>query len=128
MSTSQASCPIRGRGRIVALEQQQPFGVARAQLIDQAGRALYEARSYEAAVRVTARCAVPGLADLAVVVVKGEGRDERIEVAHTDTHQEPLVRQMLVQSMDSISRVTAQDLKAGRQFRWVQSVSRAANR
>jgi PAS domain S-box-containing protein len=97
-------------------------------LIDQAGRALYEARSYEAAVRVTARCTVPGLADLAVVVVKGEGRDERIEVAHADTHREPLVREMLVQSMDSISRVTAQDLKAGRQFRWVQSVSRAANR
>jgi PAS domain S-box-containing protein len=97
-------------------------------LIDQAGRALYEARSYEAAVRVTAQCAVPALADLAVVVVKGEGRDERIEVAHTDTHREALVREMLVQSMDSISRVTAQDLKAGRQFRWLQSVSRAANR
>jgi two-component system cell cycle sensor histidine kinase/response regulator CckA len=112
----------------VALEQQQPFGPARAQLIDQAGRALYEARSYEAAVRVTARCTVPALADLAVVVVRGEGRAERIEVAHADTHREPLVREMLVRSMDSISRVTAQDLKAGRQFRWVQSVSRAANR
>jgi two-component system, cell cycle sensor histidine kinase and response regulator CckA len=112
----------------VALEQQQPFGPARAQLIDQVGRALYEARSYEAAVRVAARCTVPGLADLAVVVVKGEGRDERIEVAHTDIRRESLVREMLVQSMDSISRVTAQDLKAGRQFRWIQSVSLAANR
>jgi PAS domain S-box-containing protein len=35
---------------------------------------------------------------------------------------------MLVQSMDSIRRVTARDLKSGRQFRWVQDVSRAASR
>ena len=112
----------------MGIEQHQPFGPARAQLIDQAGRALYQARTYEAAVRVAAGSTVPGLADLAVVVVTGEGRDELIEVAHTDTRREPLVREMLVQSMDSIRRVTARDLKSGRQFRWVQNVSRATSR
>jgi two-component system cell cycle sensor histidine kinase/response regulator CckA len=111
----------------VALAQ-QPFGPFRAQLIDQAGRALYEAQSYEAAVRVVARCTVPGLADLAVVVVQGEGRDEHIEVAHADTGREPLVREMLARSMDSIRQVTARDLEAGREFRWVPDVSRAATR
>ena len=109
-------------------KEHQPFGPARAQLIDQAGRALYEARSYEAAVRVVAGCTVPALADLAVVVVRGEGQDERIEVAHADTGREPLVREMLVRSMDSIRQVTARDLKAGRQFRWVPDVGPEANR
>jgi PAS domain S-box-containing protein len=97
-------------------------------LIDQAGRALYQARTYEAAVRVAAGSTVPGLADLAVVMVTGEGLDERIEVAHTDARREPLVREMLIRSMDSIRRATARELKAGRQFRWVQDVSRGAGR
>ncbi len=106
----------------------QIFGAERAQWIEQAGRALYEARSYEAAVRVTAGCTLPALADFAVVIARSEGRDERIEVAHVDTRREPVLREMIARSLDSIRRVAARDVKSGRQFRWIASVSHAASR
>ena len=109
-------------------ELHQPFGAERARLIEQAGRALYEARSFEAAVRITAGCTIPFLADLSVAVVKSDGREERLEIAHSDTRREPLVREMLARSMSSIRRVAAKDLKAGRQFRWVPTLNTAASR
>jgi PAS domain S-box-containing protein len=121
--------PIRKReGQGVVLQLHQPFGPERAHLIEQAGRALYEARTYEAAVRITAGCAIPTLADLSVVVVKSEGREERLEVAHSDTRYEPRLREMLARSLGSIQRVAEKDLHAGRQFRWIPVVSPAASR
>jgi two-component system cell cycle sensor histidine kinase/response regulator CckA len=117
-----------GGGTSVRVNLHQPFGPERAQLIDQAGSALYEARSYEATVRIAAGCTVPALADLAVIVVNGEGREERIEVAHADTRREPLVREMLARSMDRIRQVATREVKTGRQFRWIPSVSKSAIR
>jgi hypothetical protein len=59
---------------------------------------------------------------------KGEGKDERIEVAHVDTRREALVRELLAGALESISRVVAQELKLGRQFRWIPTVSQASSR
>jgi two-component system, cell cycle sensor histidine kinase and response regulator CckA len=113
---------------MVRVERQQPLGADRALLIEHAGQALYQARSYEAVIRVAAGCSVPELADLAVLGVKSEGREERIEVAQADTRREPLVREMIARLLESIRKAVARDLRSGRQFRWIPNVSESATR
>jgi PAS domain S-box-containing protein len=95
-------------------------------LLDEAGRTLSGAEDYESAVRLAVRCPVPALADLAVLVLKPDGREERVEVAHASPQREPLVRDLLGPALAAIHRAAERDLKSQRHFRWIPSVTHAS--
>jgi PAS domain S-box-containing protein len=110
----------------VALKSHPQFSEDRARLLDEAGRTLSGAEDYESAVRLAARCPVPALADLAVLILKPDGREERVEVAHASPHREPLIRDLLGPALSAIHQAAERDLKHQRHFRWLPSVTQAS--
>ena len=93
------------------------------QLLDEVAFALTRQDDFETALRVVAACAVPRFADLVLLVVQGEGQDG-LEVAHRDPEQNTYVAGLVRPLLPAIRRVAEEDIRQGRQFRWIPRVAR----
>ena len=100
-----------------------PLAGDRIQLLDEVAGALAPQEDWEAALRVVAGCAVPRFADLVLLVVQG-GSGIRLEVAHRDPEQNTYVAGLVRTLLPAIRRVAEEDIRQGRQFRWLPRVAR----
>ena len=105
---------------------QPPFSEDRVRLLEEAARALSGAADYESAVRLAVQCPIPLLADLTVVVLKPDGREEWVEVAHADPQRVPFIRAALGPALGAIHRAAERDLRNHRHFRWLRTLTRAS--
>ena len=105
------------------------FSDERVRLLDTVGRALSAPHDYENAVHTVVRCAVPTLADLAVLALHPGGAEARVEVSHpSDPEREPGIADQVRACLPAIVRAANQDPRRSRQFRWVPVINESAKR
>ena len=92
-------------------------------LLDATGRALRGAVELKAVARVALDAVVPGLADLAVLVVTDTEGVPRVEAAHVRPSMVPLLEREVRGAMEPIVRVATASARSGRHARWVPTVS-----
>ena len=107
---------------------QAPLGEERVQLLEEVAKALSHATDFESTVRAGARCAVPGFANLVIVLVKRDGMEDWLEVIHSDPDEETRIADSMRSLLPAIRRVAADDLRQGRQFRLIPNATATAIR
>jgi two-component system cell cycle sensor histidine kinase/response regulator CckA len=97
-------------------------------LLEKSGRALREAVELRAIAKVALEAVVPGLADMAVLVVN-EGRGApRIEVSHARPSMAPVLEREVRGAMDAVLRSARASARERRYARWVPTVNPVAAR
>jgi PAS domain S-box-containing protein len=97
-------------------------------LLDESGRALRRAVDFKAIARIALETVVPGLADMAVLVVNEADGSPRINSAHVRPSMVPMLEREVQASMDVLTRVVAASVREGRYARWVPAVTDASAR
>lgn len=107
----------------IAAERDSPLGEERVQLVEEMTRALQGAIELEAVLSVALDSVVPGLADLAVLVLDESARGPRVEVAHTRQSVISRLRRDVTRSLGVIRRVAQSNAREGRHSRWIPAVA-----
>jgi two-component system cell cycle sensor histidine kinase/response regulator CckA len=104
-----------------------PFNDQRMRLLEEVTRALSAPGDVTAAMRLGAGCALPGLAQAVVLVVR-KGMDDHLEVVHTDSNQETRIASRLWPLLPALRKAAARERQSGREFRWIPVVNEASTR
>jgi two-component system, cell cycle sensor histidine kinase and response regulator CckA len=102
---------------------QTSLGDERLQLLDEVGRALTYAADWDAILQAAALPIVQRFAELAVLVVRRENQEPRIEVAHRSPARRAGILEMLQPLLPAMRRAAEKDFLQGREFRWIPKVS-----
>jgi PAS domain S-box-containing protein len=95
---------------------------------DRAGRALQSAVGYESIVSAALASVVPGLADLAILMLDEESDGPRIEVAHSSPGSASRLRKDALAAIPAIRRAAAAASGEGRHFHWIPILTEASSR
>jgi PAS domain S-box-containing protein len=98
------------------------------QVVERASGALQSAAGYDSVVRVALDAVVPGLADLAVLLLDGESGDTRIEVTHRRAGSKSRLRNHVVAALDAVNQAATTHARAGHYSHWLPLVTKASVR
>jgi PAS domain S-box-containing protein len=98
------------------------------ELLEDVARSLNHATDVESTIRAGIRCTVPAFSDLGVAVVKREGTEDWLEVVYSDPLEETRIVGSLRSLLPAILRLTSNDVRNGRQFRWIPNLTPTATR
>ncbi len=97
-------------------------------IVERASRAIRSAVGYESVLTVALDSVVPGLADLAVLMLGEESGGTRIEAIHRRAGSTSRLRNEVAASLDAVSRAATAQVRAGHYSQWLPSVREASVR
>jgi two-component system cell cycle sensor histidine kinase/response regulator CckA len=100
------------------------LGDERVQLLDEVARALSHAREPETIIRAGLHCVVQRFADL-VVLVRRSNEVDSLEVFHRSSPHTAPTAELLRPYLPAIRRIVEKDIRNGREFRWLPTISDA---
>ena len=110
------------------MEADSQLSEAQVQLVEKASRALHEAVELDTVLRVALASVVPGLADLAVLVLDETPGGPRLEVAHLRPVLASRLRREVKASLESIRRAARSNSHEGSHSRWIPTVTSCSSR
>jgi two-component system, cell cycle sensor histidine kinase and response regulator CckA len=102
---------------------QTPLGDERVQLLEEVARSLSHAGDWEATLRAGALPVVQRFADLAIIMVRRESEEDRVEIVQRNPLRVDPTTDLLRPLLPAMRRVAEQDMRQGREFRWIPKVT-----